>query len=225
MYVCLVMTASWVLASWGTTWAPHPFPTPVAESRRERRTAGESQLVDSLSNHLFACINAERKRSGRNPLKSSPALRFLAQKHSKHMCLTSTFAHDSSKFPERWQRFSQRMSMVHLTSGAENIAYKTLGVDKRRWALEIVASWLKSPPHRANILNPQWRFLGIGVFLCRGKVGVVTQVFSDTPGNLPPMGRRLKLSFQAPVFEDPQRVVDGIPMTAYYTTNLDLGPR
>ena len=43
---------------------------------------------------------------------------------------------------------------------AENLAWGTLWLATPR---SIVGSWMGSPPHRANILNPRLRDTGIGV--------------------------------------------------------------
>jgi uncharacterized protein YkwD len=51
-------------------------------------------------------------------------------------------------------------------SVGENIAW---GGDSRGTPKSIVKSWMHSPPHRANILNPQFRALGVG--FARGRPG------------------------------------------------------
>jgi uncharacterized protein YkwD len=44
----------------------------------------------------------------------------------------------------------------------ENIAW---GADSGGTPKAIVKSWMHSPPHRANILSPQFRQLGVGFAL------------------------------------------------------------
>jgi len=63
----------------------------------------------------------------------------------------------------------------------ENIAWGTLSLATPR---AIVAAWMRSPPHRANILDPRYRETGIGVCahpptsLAHGQPGAVyTQDF------------------------------------------------
>ena len=63
----------------------------------------------------------------------------------------------------------------------ENIAWGTLSLATPR---AIVAAWMASPAHRANILDPRYRETGIGVSphppasLARGQAGAIyTQDF------------------------------------------------
>ena len=45
-------------------------------------------------------------------------------------------------------------------SAGENLLYSTSEID----ASTAIRTWLDSPPHRANMLNPAWREVGIGSF-------------------------------------------------------------
>jgi uncharacterized protein YkwD len=39
------------------------------------------------------------------------------------------------------------------------------------FAADVVARWMDSPGHRANILNPRFRLLGLGVHLAKAATG------------------------------------------------------
>ena len=53
-------------------------------------------------------------------------------------------------------------------SRAENIAMRTAsGMTYLACADQIVKQWMKSPGHRANILNRKLTFLGCGAHACR----------------------------------------------------------
>ena len=46
---------------------------------------------------------------------------------------------------------------------AENIYKFPARRDQKKLAKDLVNGWMKSPGHRANILNAQLRYIGIGV--------------------------------------------------------------
>jgi len=104
------------------------------------------------------------------------------------MCETQDFRHESDAFPDGWRQFDQRLRLARITSGAENIAYRTLGKDRRQWAQAVVGGWIKSAEHRKNILNPAYRYIGIGIAPCKHGICYATQVFSPEIGRKPDRG-------------------------------------
>jgi uncharacterized protein YkwD len=44
---------------------------------------------------------------------------------------------------------------------------------------------MNSPVHKKNILDPRFRYIGIGVRACRDNVAYATQVFSPEEGRVP----------------------------------------
>ena len=143
--------------------------------------SGQSEVSD-FEDRVLRHVNAARTRQDLPPLEVSPALVFLSRRHSENMCETQIFEHESKKLPPGWENFPGRLKKVALMSGAENIAYRTITRDTDRWAEDVVKGWMKSPVHRRNILNPQFRFTGVGVRLCENRLGYATQVFSRHPG-------------------------------------------
>ncbi len=115
----------------------------------------------------------------------SNALVFLARHHSRDMCRTGVFMHESESFPTGWSRFMERMKIVGLRDGGENIAYRTMTKDGKKWAVSIVKGWVGSPPHLKNILEPSFRYSGVGIEECGQTIVYVTQVFSGESGRLP----------------------------------------
>jgi len=101
------------------------------------------------------------------------------------MCAARTLEHESDAFPNGWRKFTDRLKTARLTSGAENIGYRTLREQPEKWATAVVKEWMKSPQHRKNILNPRWRYLGVGIRMCADRIAYGTQVFSLDPGRIP----------------------------------------
>ena len=108
-------------------------------------------------------INRERRLHGERPLRPNRRLRRAAQAHSQSMALGDYFQHSS---PSGQTPLARLRSVGYISSSrvgfevGENIAWGTLSLATPR---AIVASWMASPGHRANILDPHYRETGIGV--------------------------------------------------------------
>jgi uncharacterized protein YkwD len=154
-----------------------------AYAAEEGTGQGSGERRDStLSELVITYTNEQRARSGLEPLKPAPALGKLAHKHSLHMCRTGEFAHESKKFPKGYRTFSGRMGKVGLKAGGENIGYRTLMKDRRKWAEKMVSEWMKSQEHRRNILEKKFQYIGVGTATCGSREVYATQVFAPEPG-------------------------------------------
>jgi uncharacterized protein YkwD len=123
-----------------------------------------------LEEKMLVLINEERIKSGLKPLKADPEMRVVAIKHSADMFARGYFSHQT---PEKKDPFD-RMKDEHvsfLTAG-ENLALaRNLNMAHE--------GLMNSPGHRANILHPAFRRVGIGI-LDGGIRGImVTQNFRN----------------------------------------------
>ncbi|MGD9570768.1 MAG: CAP domain-containing protein [Thermoleophilia bacterium] len=122
-------------------------------------------------------INRVRTRHHRRPLAGSPLLTAPARSHSRHLATTGTLTHEDAKGAPFWQRLvaagyprNRRM--------AENLA--RLSDCRTSLARQTVRLWMGSPPHRANLLDPRMRRVGIGVARLDGcRETVVTAAFGS----------------------------------------------
>lgn len=98
--------------------------------------------------------NQQRAKHGCSALRVDTDLRTAARSHSKDMRVRHYFEHNSPDGKTPWDRIK---AAGYSQPGAENIAmgYAT--------AQSVVAGWMKSPGHRANILNCSLKAIGIGV--------------------------------------------------------------
>ena len=71
----------------------------------------------------------------------------FAEPWSRHLAATRTLTHQS---------LSPIMSQCHASAAGENIAKGNVT------PAQMVAMWMGSPGHRANILNPRYTAIGIG---------------------------------------------------------------
>ncbi|EIV96081.1 CAP domain-containing protein [Frankia sp. QA3] len=130
--------------------------------------AGEGGIPAMLA-QVVTLTNIERGREGLAPLAVDPTLAAAAAEHSRDMVARGFFAHtspDGRTVSDRVTDLGYRYARV-----AENIAAG------QSTAEEVVAGWMQSPGHRANILIPQLRQIGVG-YAVGGEYGTYwTQVF------------------------------------------------
>jgi uncharacterized protein YkwD len=112
---------------------------------------------------VLCLINRERARERESPLRVDGHLRLAAQEHSEEMVTREYFDHAGPNGETLLERIRASGYLHSPRSGyaiGENIAWGTLTLATPR---AIVAAWMASPEHRANILNPSFRDTGIGV--------------------------------------------------------------
>lgn len=104
---------------------------------------------------LGALINGARKSAGLPALPLNAKLSKAAQRHVDDMIRRGYFAHqapDGSTPLKRTQKAGYKGCLV-----AENLSYSWKSLDIG------VTEWMRSPGHRANMLNPAFREMGVGV--------------------------------------------------------------
>ncbi len=107
-------------------------------------------------------LNREREQRGLGKLDKHKRLQRAAQKHTEVMVRKGCFAHECPGEPSLVSRLRNVDyligALIRWTCG-ENIAYggENLGTPKA-----MVKAWMNSPPHRANILNPAFKDVGVG---------------------------------------------------------------
>lgn len=115
---------------------------------------------------ILVQVNQARAAVGAPPLRLSSAMSAVATRWSTHLADSGTcpggLAHNPS--------FSQQIPRGWSAAG-ENVACNT-SAD----ALGLEAQWMSSAPHRANILNPAYTDIGIGIVV-RGRTAWGTQNF------------------------------------------------
>ena len=122
-------------------------------------SAGAAKLEDVV----LCLVNRERRSHGLPTLRPNKRLDRAARGHSFHMVRSNFFSHDSlggSSVMDRVKRRGYRSSRGMMVG--ENIAW---GSGSYATPREIVAGWMRSPGHRANILHRSFREVGVGVAL------------------------------------------------------------
>jgi uncharacterized protein YkwD len=135
------------------------------------------KYLEKAEDLVFELTNQHRRGKGLAPLSKDAELRNVARAYSNDMLVRRFFDHttpDGVSFHERIS--AQYRHWVSFTG--ENIwsawGYKTVSTQKL--AKEIVDDWLSSPGHRANMLDPDFTHLGVGVSARNGTI-LATQEF------------------------------------------------
>jgi uncharacterized protein YkwD len=121
---------------------------------------GNIEVIDAAT---LCLVNQERARNGELPLQPNAQLAQAAQGHSEEMVSEDYFDHVAPSGLTPVQRVDATgyvpNSEVGYTLG-ENIAWGTLQLSTPS---AIVAAWIASPEHLANILYSPYRDTAIGV--------------------------------------------------------------
>ncbi|MCC9739199.1 CAP domain-containing protein [Streptomyces sp. MNU89] len=102
---------------------------------------------------MLVLVNRERREAGCSPVTADPVLADLARAFSRDMAERDFFAHTDPDGTTPWDR-AGRLGIEGL--GGENIARG------QTTAEAVMEAWLDTPRHRANILNCDYRTLGVG---------------------------------------------------------------
>ncbi len=109
---------------------------------------------EDLETKMLQLVNAERTKRGLSALQADPELTEVARAHSRDMFARGYFAHITPEGKSPFDRMND--AHVHYLTAGENLALAH--------SLSIAHNGLmNSPGHRANILNPSFRRVGLGI--------------------------------------------------------------
>lgn len=131
--------------------APKPKPDKILLPAAAPAAAARNISAETLAVQL---TNVQRALHGCSALRVDSRLRTAARAHSRDMRVRHYFQHETPDGTTPWDRIE---AVGYSTPGAENIArgYAT--------AKAVIDGWMRSPGHRANILNCSLKAIGIGV--------------------------------------------------------------
>jgi hypothetical protein len=112
------------------------------------------KIPNGTEKFLFDAVNYDRNAVGLSPLKWNAELAAAARAHVHRLVEHDRLSHQFPGEPDVKDR--ARAAGAHFSMVAENIA-EAPSID------ELHIGWMKSPPHRANILNPKLTAIGIAV--------------------------------------------------------------
>ncbi len=110
---------------------------------------GESSETEEFAGQVLHLVNQERAKVGAAPLRLNNELQNAAAIRAEE--ITRHFAHERPDGSSCFTLLRNRNSTL-----GENIAAGNATPE------EVVAQWMRSPGHRANILNKDFKELGVG---------------------------------------------------------------
>ncbi|MGW4435334.1 CAP domain-containing protein [Streptomyces sp. NPDC004596] len=160
-------------ASSTPTKAPSKKPSPTAKAPERTstpsRTASTAPKQTSapvtasaqaaVEAEVLKLVNEERAKVGCSALSANSSLTALAEAFSDDMAARGFFDHTDPDGATPWDR-AAKAGITDL--GGENIARGQAD------AAAVMEAWMNSPGHRANILNCDFKTLGVGVHLGPG---------------------------------------------------------
>jgi uncharacterized protein YkwD len=137
-----------------TTAPPPPAPAPATPAPAPATPAPvPAQLPATISAEAIELTNQERAAAGLPPLGAHGALNQAAAVHSADQAAHNRMSHTGSDGSDGGQRITA--AGYSGSTWGENVAG---GFGS---ASSVVAAWMNSPGHRANILNPAFTDIGV----------------------------------------------------------------
>ncbi|MDH4197371.1 MAG: CAP domain-containing protein [Candidatus Aminicenantes bacterium] len=155
--------------AWATLcfFPAHGGPAPSSFSGRQAAAFLTPPVIEE---GLLDSLNRERERNGCPPLRPLPALADVARVHSRKMAAAARLFHVS----ESEEPLNDRLvaAGLYFAKTGENVARS----DSFLPAF-IHQALLESPPHRENMLDPDFDAAGVGVVSVDNRVFYVSQIF------------------------------------------------
>ena len=167
----------------GLIWVSHfGIPLELSEAVSEVSSSFEAKPVSTgdIEKAILYYTNEERKTHGVSALNWDERLAVVAREHSQDMVKSNFFAHDNLRGEDPTARAKRHGYPTRKELGggwysdgiAENIGEmptgNVMGIghvarDADEIARAQVTSWMQSPGHMRNILDPGYSRLGVGV--------------------------------------------------------------
>src|SRR4028119_834567 len=180
------------------------------------RSASQTAPSPTNQNFIYRLLeltNLERSKLRFSPLTFNTQLLNAAATHSQNMALQDFFSHTGKDGSSLGSRISA--TGYQFSAAAENIAAGSSTPQ------QVVSSWMNSSGHRANILNPNLKEIGIGYYFLADDTGSVnfnhywTQVFATSlDGSVNPAPTPTPNTLVSIISPIPNATGDGSPTTA-----------
>ncbi len=135
----------------------------ITTSTTEQTPSAPGDTQNDFAYRVFELVNAERAKNGIAPLVWSDDLAAVAYAHSKDMNDRQFMSHNNPDGKSPFDRMKDYG--LSYSRAAENIAAG------QKTPEAVMQGWMNSAGHRANILNPELKMLGVGYYAGDGPYG------------------------------------------------------
>jgi uncharacterized protein YkwD len=159
--LALCLVAIWVLGS----AIPPGSAAPAAQAGTHHIYLPAVFRPSDPATRVVELVNQERTKVECQPLAINAALTAAAQAHTTDMALKDYFSHTGLDGSQPWDRMTR--AGYTWTMAAENIAagYAT--------PESVVAGWVNSPGHYANMINCSYQDTGVGYYYLANDTGTI----------------------------------------------------
>lgn len=117
-------------------------------------TSSSTSTMNADEKEIFNLINSQRTSNGLQALKVDSEVQRVARIKAEDMVTNNYFSHNSPIYGSPFEMLTS--FKVSYKSAAENIAANSSNSSA-------VSSWMNSSGHKANILNGNYSYTGVGV--------------------------------------------------------------
>ncbi|GAA0135453.1 hypothetical protein YSY43_22930 [Paenibacillus sp. YSY-4.3] len=128
----------------------------TSKSSAKQMAAVYAKIQAENAAKVVALVNVERKNAGLKPLVVHTNLTKMAKDKAVDMYKNKYFSHTSPKYGSPFDMMDA-YNITYLYAG-ENIA------KGQKTPADVVAAWMDSPGHKANILNSKYTLIGVGYY-------------------------------------------------------------
>ena len=158
------------LIPWAAADGPESSRAPVQKGSLQSAAAKTADIPvftpdSQAEEQLFQLANQARREAGAPALNLDPGLSHAAREHAEAMLKAGQLSHQFEDEPSLPQRLAIATQLL-LDEEAENVA---LDNDPERGHQHLMLS----PPHRANLLNPAYNVVGMGVLRSADRLYIV----------------------------------------------------
>lgn len=154
----------------------------------------QSELFAAISKTLLIeMTNNQRERIGLAPLKENKELDKAALYKAQDMIEKGYFSHTSPDGTSPWHWFSQ--TEYDYRKAGENLAIGFVDTE------EVFKAWYASPSHKANIVNPDYKDIGMAIIKGNfngNETTMVVQLFGTPQGKAAPIVKPIPPAEPAP---------------------------
>jgi uncharacterized protein YkwD len=132
---------------------------PAAAQAAPCRGADSTRSLTTVRAATVCLLNAERRARGLPAVHPRRTLRVAGRRYARAMVRGRFFSHTSPSGSDVVRRARAGGLRGRWTLG-ENLAW---GAGRRGTARQVVAGWMRSPAHRAIVLDGRFTRIGVGV--------------------------------------------------------------